>query len=161
MRREFSAGGVVFRDDGGVTRWLVRRPTESADYRGNLGWSLPKGWIDDTNDGKSPGALASGERKASEEEIRQAAVREVREEGGIEAEIVDKIDTLKFFFVDSQKEKVMKFVTYYLMRYGKDIPSGWGWETAEAKWLAAEEAEKMLAYKSERNILEKAASLKS
>lgn len=155
MRREFSAGGVVFKKQGGQVLWLVRRPTAGKDYRGNLGWSFPKGWIDDAGEGQ-PGPKASGAEKAEEVELWAAALREVREEGGVEAKIVKKLQTVRFFF-KNRGQLVMKFVTYFLMEWAADVPEGCGWETAEVKWMSREEAEVELAQKGDRQLLKEAA----
>ena len=136
MKLEFSAGGLVYRGD----RWLIRRPTPNDGYRGNLGWSWPKGWIDE---GETP---------------EQAALREVREEGGVEAKAIKKLETLKIFFTDQDGERVMKFITYFLMQYVTDVPEGFGEETAEVKWVTKDEAQDLLTYKNERGLLEKAAN---
>ncbi|MBI2335051.1 NUDIX hydrolase, partial [Candidatus Daviesbacteria bacterium] len=64
MKREFSAGGIVFNKKGQV---LLTKHSQ------NHHWSFPKGLIDP---GQTP---------------QEAAVREVKEEGGVEAKIVEKI----------------------------------------------------------------------
>ncbi|KKQ37292.1 MAG: hypothetical protein US53_C0022G0007 [Candidatus Woesebacteria bacterium GW2011_GWA1_37_7] len=102
MQRQFSAGGVVFRksqipNSKSQIMWLVTKSTSSKEFPRGF-WRLPKGWIDESKDGKIPGPVSSGKKKASEEEIRNAALREVRGEGGIEARIVDKIGTERYFF---------------------------------------------------------------
>ena len=67
-------------------------------YRGNAGWSFPKGWIDEV------------------EKLEEAAVREVREEGGVKAKIVRKLPAIKTFFRD-KGELVLKFITYFVMEW--------------------------------------------
>ena len=136
MKREFSAGGLVYKKQKRVVLWLVRRPKANPEYKGNLGWGFPKGWID------------KGEK------LEGAAVREVREEGGVETRIIKKLPTLKIFFTDQNREKVMKFVTYFVMEWTGDVPEGFGWETEEVKWVTKEEAMKMLIHKNERELLE-------
>lgn len=131
MKREFSAGGLVRKGN----LWLIRRPASNPEYRGNLGWSFPKGWID-------PG-----------ENLEQAAIREVREEGGVEAKVIKKLRTLKVFFKD-KGELVMKFITYFMMEYVADAPEGFGEETAEIKWVTKEEALDLLVHKNEQELLE-------
>ncbi len=131
MKREFSAGGLVRKG----SLYLIRRPTPNPEYRGNLGWSLPKGWIDA---GETP---------------EEAAIREVREEGGVNAKIISKLTTLKLFFTNSSGEKVMKFVNYYLMEYLSDVPQGHDTETEEIRWVTREEALELLAFKSEREMV--------
>jgi 8-oxo-dGTP pyrophosphatase MutT (NUDIX family) len=137
MKREFSAGGLVRKGE----LWLIRRPTPNPEYRGNLGWSFPKGWIE------------------SGENVEQAALREVREEGGVIVKIVKKLSTIKLFFTDQNGEKVMKFVTYFLMDYVEDAPEGHDSETAEVKWVNKEEALVLLAFKNDKKLLEEASSL--
>ena len=117
--------------------WLIRRPTPNPEYRGNLGWSFPKGWVDEG------------------ENLEEAAMREVREEGGVEAKVIKKLRTLKVFFKD-KGELVMKFITYFVMEYELDVPGGFGEETAETKWVTEEEAIELLAHKNERELLHKA-----
>ena len=133
MRREFSAGGIVRKGN----LWLIRRPTPNPEYRGNLGWSWPKGWVDEG------------------ENLEEAAMREVREEGGVVAKIVKKLPALKVFFKD-KGELVMKFITYFVMEYESDVLGGFGEETAETKWVTEEEAIELLAHKNERGLLHKA-----
>jgi hypothetical protein len=60
---------------------------------------------------------------------------------------------LKVFFTSKDGEKVMKFITYYVMEYGADVPEGAGWETAEVRWVTKEEAILLLAFKSERELV--------
>ena len=133
MKREFSAGGLVRKGN----LWLIRRPTPNPEYRGNLGWSFPKGWVDEG------------------EKLEEAAIREVKEEGGVEAKVIKKLRTLKIFFKD-KGELVMKFITYFVMEYESDVPGGFGEETAEVKWVTEEEAIELLAHKNERESLHKA-----
>jgi len=161
MKREFSAGGLVYRKlrmDNGQLRieWLVRRPTPNPEYRGNLGWSFPKGWLDDRAGGLEAGPMASGEVRAGEGDLEEAARREVREEGGVEAKVIKKLKTLKIFFTDKNGEKVMKFITYFVMEWERDLPGGWGEETEEARWVSGEEAQGLLAFGNEKELLAKA-----
>lgn len=141
MVRQFSAGGVVYRRQGAELLWLIRRPSPSEGYHGNLGWSFPKGMID------------GGEK------MEEAAMREVREEGGVEVKIVKKLPTLKVFFTDEKKEKIMKFISYFVMEYQGDAPEGFGWETAEVKWVTPGQAKELLAFKNEKKLLEQAGNI--
>ncbi|KKU79556.1 MAG: NUDIX hydrolase [Candidatus Amesbacteria bacterium GW2011_GWA2_47_70] len=86
------------------------------------------------------------------ENLEQAAIREVREEGGVVAKIVKKLPALKVFFKD-KGELVMKFITYFVMEYESDVPGGFGEETAEVKWVTKEEVMQLLAHKNERELL--------
>lgn len=131
IKREFSAGGVVFRKEPEGILWLVVKP------KGSEKWRLPKGWI-------GPG-----------ESSVEAAKREVQEEGGVEAEVLGKLGNEKFFFVQD-KQKIFKTVTFYLMEYQQEAKGGFSWETEEIDWLPFEEAKERLAFDKEKEILEKA-----
>lgn len=153
--REFSAGGVVFKKEKGQILWLV---TEAAVLPRSLfpkgTWRLPKGWLDNIGE-MIPGPLASGEKQANEEDLQKGALREVREEGGVDAKIVKKIETIKFFF-NSTRGKVLKFVTFYLMEWRRDLPEGTDFETSEVAWLPYDAASTRLTYASEKEVLKKA-----
>lgn len=131
VKREFSAGGVVFRHEPEGILWLVVKP------KGNDKWRFPKGWIE------------------PKESSAQAALREVKEEGGVEAEILEKIGSEKYFFVQD-KQRIFKTVVFYLMKYVQEAQDGLSWETEEIAWLPYGEAKERLAFDKEKEILEKA-----
>ncbi len=151
ITRELSAGGVVFKKAGKETLWLVTQSAPSRLYPNSV-WRLPKGWLDDKNKGREPGILASGRKKAEEEEIQAAAIREVAEESGIKAKIIAKLGTEKYFFTRNGK-RILKLVTFYLMEWVSDYRQGWGKETMAVKWLPYFKAEKILSYGGEKKIL--------
>lgn len=157
MRREFSSGGVVFKVHQNSVFWLITRSSPNELYPKTY-WRLPKGWLDDMSDGKTPGPLASGQRRATREQLEEAALREVEEEGGVEARITDKIGTNYYTFT-FQGDRIQKFVTYFLMKYKKDREEGFGFETAETRWVSYEEAYSLLKNASEKEILQKARNL--
>jgi len=134
--REFSSGGVVYKKD----KWLITRSAPSESYPKSV-WRLPKGWID------------------KDESAEEAALREVKEEGGIEAKIIKKIATIKYFYNAPDKGKILKFVTFYLMEWARDLSQGFDGETSEIAWLPYDEAFKKLAYNGEKQILKKAEEL--
>ncbi|MBM3205611.1 NUDIX domain-containing protein [Candidatus Shapirobacteria bacterium] len=135
IKREFSSGGIVFREEPEGILWLVIKPT------GNEKWRLPKGEIDK---GESSG---------------QSAIREVKEEAGVEAEILGKIGSEKFFFV-WDKQKILKTVVFYLMKYLQEAQTGFGFETEAIDWLEFKEAQKRLAFDQEKELLGKAEKLR-
>ena len=135
MVQEFSAGGIVFKKENGNTLWLVRRAKPNPEYRGALSWNFPHGGLDQG------------------ETMEQAALRETAEEGGVKARIVGELPTSKFFYTDKDKQKVRKFITYFLMEWLEDLGSGFGSETEEIKWLSKDEALGLLAYKNEKELL--------
>lgn len=157
LTREFSSGGVVFKKDDRNILWLIRR-TSTSDLFPESYWMLPKGWLDDNGE-DIPGPMASGKIKATKEVLERTAVREVKEETGIEAKIIEKIGTVKFPYTHLLRGRVLKFVTFYLMEWEKDNLEGFDFETSEVSWLLFKEAYKTLSFSSERSVLKKAKEL--
>ena len=132
---QISAGGVAFRrTDSGIEAAIVAvNPSRR--------WQLPKGIIDA---GETP-------------EI--AALREVREEAGIETEIVELIEKVEYWYVGFHKgERVRfhKFVYFYLLKYLGGSVENHDHEIAEARWASVDEAIELLAFKSEKDVVNKA-----
>jgi len=104
-------------------------------------WALPKGLIDD---GEPP---------------EETALREVAEETGVEGRLVGKLGDVRYVYT-WRGERVFKVVSFYLVRYSRgrlgDLPSATAHEVAEARWLPLDEAPKLLAYKGEREMAERA-----
>ncbi len=145
MQREFSAGGVVVRHMDG--RWWIaaiepqsENDNPAAKHPRRAVLALPKGLVD-------PG-----------EKPDQTALREVREETGVEATLIAKLKDIKYFYVRSwgDGERVFKVVSFYLLLYraGRlgDITPEMRREVKAAHWLPAEEAPAKLAYKGEREV---------
>jgi 8-oxo-dGTP pyrophosphatase MutT (NUDIX family) len=109
-------------------------------------WQLPKGLVDK---GESPD---------------EAALREVREEAGITARIEKLIDKVEYWYQSkrgSERIRYHKFVYFYLMWYESGDVSNHDNEVNEARWVAVNEAIPLLAFRSERAIVERAAELTS
>jgi 8-oxo-dGTP pyrophosphatase MutT (NUDIX family) len=126
MIREFSAGGVVVRRMQGRPFVAVVRVRDEI-------LALPKGHPD-------------GEESAAE-----AAQREVREETGLEAEVVERLGDVKYWYV-RDGERVMKIVAFFLFRYRSGSVENHDHEVEEALWIPLEEAPGRLAYKGEREM---------
>jgi 8-oxo-dGTP pyrophosphatase MutT (NUDIX family) len=96
------------------------------------------------------------------EKVLDAALREVREETGITATLITKLADVRYMYVRSwgDGERVFKIVTFYLLRYESgridDISEAMRIEVARAKWIRLEEASKMLAYRGEKQMAQKA-----
>jgi 8-oxo-dGTP pyrophosphatase MutT (NUDIX family) len=137
VRREFSAGGVLVRRLRG--EWVMAAIRPAGKERPV--WALPKGII------------GEGERP------EEAALREVAEETGIEARLVTKLGDTRYVYTWAG-ERVFKIVSFYLFRYRSgrigDIEPEQRIEVDEARWLPLEEAQKLLAYKGEREMAAKA-----
>jgi len=155
--REFSSGGVVFKKEKGEILWLIAKTVPSEVFPEPV-WRLPKGWIDDESEG-IPGPMASGKVKADEESLQKTALREVREEGGVEAKIISKLGSHKYFYTNPTRGKIFKFVTFYLMEYLRDLPEGFDGETSEVAWLTFDLAHKKLSFSHEKEFLKKAKNL--
>jgi 8-oxo-dGTP pyrophosphatase MutT (NUDIX family) len=134
-RSEVSAGGVVYRRiDGDVEVALAARRTR----RGQLAWGLPKG------------AIEEGER------AEDAALREVREETGLDAEIETSLGDIRYFYVWEQT-RVRKRVHFFLMRATGGDVSQHDHEMEDVRWFPLPEAIRKAAYRGERDVLERAA----
>ena len=145
-KRAFSGGGIVYRkfpvsDSRSETKWLVVK------HSGYKAWIFSKGLPEEG------------------ESLKQAAIREVEEESGIKAEIIDKVGEINLFFYQpikkdsEEKEKVFKTATFFLMEYVSGETKDHGWETSEAEWLPFKEARERLEFKSSKEILDKAREL--
>lgn len=132
MTREFSAGGIVFNESGQV---LLTKHSQ------NKHWSFPKGLID-------PGQTA-----------QQAAIREVKEEGGIEAKILDKVGYSKYVYTFNG-EKIFKVVTYFLMTYLSGDIGDHDWEVEETGWYTPQEALKQLTFSQDKELFKKALEMR-
>jgi 8-oxo-dGTP pyrophosphatase MutT (NUDIX family) len=133
---QVSAGGVAFRSKGKAGAEVV---IVSVMPQGR--WQLPKGIVDK---GESP---------------EEAAVREVREEAGIETDLLASIDIIEYWYVSErrgQRVRYHKFVHFFLLNYRDGDVSNHDHEVAEARWVSIDEAIGMLAFKSERMVVEKA-----
>jgi 8-oxo-dGTP pyrophosphatase MutT (NUDIX family) len=136
-KREISAGGVVYRREGDhIEIVLASRRTR----RGELAWGLAKGGIED------------------EESAEDAAVREVREETGLLAEIEASLGETRYFYV-WESVRIRKTVHFFLMRHiGGDVDDRDD-EMEEIRWFPLERALKRAAYRGERDVLARAADL--
>jgi len=126
VKREFSAGGVVVRRMRGRSFMAAVRVRDEV-------FALPKGHPDDG------------------ESMVDAARREVREEAGIEAELVEKLGDVRYWYT-LKGERVLKVVSFYLFRYRSGSVDDHDSEVEEALWMPLEEAPERLTYKGERDM---------
>jgi 8-oxo-dGTP pyrophosphatase MutT (NUDIX family) len=156
MVRETSAGGVVLRKMRG--RWYlaviephmerprknIRVPKATRTPADAVLIALPKGTIDP---GEGPD---------------ETAVREIREETGVRAELISKLADIKYIYVRNWGDhaKVFKIVSFYLLMYRSgrlgNIAPAMRIEVQNAFWLPLDEAPSKLSYKGEREIAERA-----
>jgi 8-oxo-dGTP pyrophosphatase MutT (NUDIX family) len=91
------------------------------------------------------------------ESSQDAALREVREETGLEATPVEKLGDIKYWYA-RDGDRVMKIVSFFLFRYRSGRLEDHDHEVEEALWIPLEEASERLAYKSEKEIAQTALS---
>lgn len=133
---QISAGGVAFRNF--KDRVEVALISVGVENR----WQLPKGIVD------------KGESSEA------AAVREVREEAGVNTSLLSLIDKTEYWYYDkSQNVRFHKFVYFYLLRYESGDVADHDDEVNEACWVGIDAAIAMLAFDSERKIVEKAKTM--
>jgi 8-oxo-dGTP diphosphatase len=124
-----ASGGVVWRRraDGGLELVVVHRPRYDD-------WSLPKGKLD-------PG-----------ETWEEAALREVREETGLECSLGEELSSTRYH----DRKGRSKLVRYWLMDpvSGEFAPND---EVDELRWLTPAEAAALLTYPRDRELAQEVA----
>jgi len=89
------------------------------------------------------------------ETIEETAAREVREETGLEIEIVAPIGVIDYWFA-VPGERVHKFVHFFLMRARGGDVSQHDHEYDHVRWVRVDEARRLLSYDTYREILDRA-----
>lgn len=131
-KRAVSSGGIIFRRAGEGLEVAIARRKEDV-------WCLPKGLVEEG------------------EELEGTALREVEEETGLSGKIVDKIGVVDYWFYWKPEDvRYHKFVHFYLVEYQKGSVENHDYELEEVRWVSIDEAVKMLSYKSEAEMVEKA-----
>ena len=131
---EISAGGVVVRGDD----VLVVVPTRRA-ANGSRVLALPKGHLD------------------GDETDEQAAAREVREEGGVEADLVESLGDVRYHYRRDGR-LISKRVRFFLFRWRSGSPADHDHEIEDARWLPLEQAVTELTYPGERDMVRRVLS---
>jgi 8-oxo-dGTP pyrophosphatase MutT (NUDIX family) len=132
---EFSAGGVVVNPNREI---VVIVPTRRAA------------------DGSRVLALPKGHPDGSESPV-EAALREVREEAGVEAEVVGSLGEVRYWYQRNGK-RIAKVVEFFLLRYVSGDVNDHDHEVEHARWVPAAEAAKTLSYAGERDMVREALS---
>jgi len=123
---EISAGGAVVKSASLLL--LARKGNE---------WQLPKGLVE------------KGER------VEETAVREVKEETGFDARIIKPLGKINYWYYRDGK-RIYKSVYFFLMKaVGGDFKERDD-EMDEVKWFDIDEALKIIAYRNEKDVIERA-----
>jgi 8-oxo-dGTP pyrophosphatase MutT (NUDIX family) len=138
VRDQLSAGGVVFRGEKDRLEVVI------VSVGGQNRWQLPKGLVD-------PG-----------EKPEITAVREAREEAGVDSEVVQHLETIEYWFAGldgGERVRFHKRVHFYLLRYLAGDTGDHDWEVNEARWVPIDDAASQLTFEGERSVMERARAL--
>jgi 8-oxo-dGTP pyrophosphatase MutT (NUDIX family) len=134
LLREFSAGGLV------VRRMRGRHYIAAVRVKDGTVLALPKGHIE-------PGESGA-----------ETAVREVREETGVEGKLLEKLDDIRYWYM-RDGVRVLKVVSFFLLSYRSGSVRDYQREEVDgAEWLPLDEAPQRLAYTGEREMARAALS---
>ena len=133
LKKQTSAGGVIYKkNDSSIQIALI-------SVRNGQAWCLPKGIVD------------------KGETTEETAVREVREETGLNGRIIDALGEINYwYFVKEENIKCRKKVYFYLMEYVSGDTADHDFEVDEAGWFPLEIALEKVSYKGDRMVIEKA-----
>lgn len=142
VRDQVSSGGVVFRKTGDPARTEIAIISVGPQRR----WQLPKGMVD------------AGEKP------EVTAVREAREEAGVDTRIKGHIETIEYWYAGLEggiRVRFHKHVHFYLLEYVSGDTRDHDAEVNEARWIPIEEAFSQLAFEGERRVVERAREMLS
>lgn len=133
---QHSAGGLVVRKKGSRPQICL------VSKKGGRVWAFPKGRVDE------------------DEKLEETAVREVLEETGHLATVIDKLDHIEYYFYLKENNTFYhKTVTFFLMKVTQENARQRDEEADSVGWYDAGVAKKKLSYLNEKKILAKAESL--
>ncbi len=92
-----------------------------------------------------------------DETPEQAARREVAEETGVDAELVEELGDVRYRY-DRRGRRVDKVVRFYLLHYRSGDVADHDHEIEEARWISLPDAARQLTYAGEREMVQRAMS---
>jgi len=131
---QISAGGIVFREVKNEKLKMKNLLWLICQHSLHRGWVFPKGFVGD---------------KDKNESNETAALREVEEEGGVKAKIVNPEPIISHYEYQFEGVLYKKIVYYFLMEYLSGDPKDHDWEMMDAKFVAEDEVKKTLTYPSD------------
>lgn len=128
VKWEFSAGGVVYKrdDDNSLMILLIKNKDR---------YGFPKGNVERT------------------EKKEDAAIREVKEETGVDAQIEEYLGNVEYWY-RSAVDTIHKFVYYYLMRYMSGEINPQKEEIEAAEWVPVDKVMDMLSFDKDKKVFE-------
>ncbi len=132
---QVSAGGIAYRrvDEQTQVVLILVGPRRR--------WQLPKGAIN------------------ANEQVEEAARREVREETGLKADLLEPLETIEYWFYANQggqRTRFHKYVHFFLMRWTGGDVADHDHEVEEARWFNIDTAIDLLSFDSEKAVMRKA-----
>jgi ADP-ribose pyrophosphatase YjhB (NUDIX family) len=138
---ERSAGGIVYREENNGVKWLLIKALKRFSKERKAVWKFPKGHLQ------------------RDEFLKEAAIREVEEEGRVKAEVVTKLGSNNYIIWDKiGRKKIVKKVTFFLMKFLEESKLKYFDKemVVDREWFEYEEALEKLDYDSEKILLKKA-----
>lgn len=120
---EISAGGIVFKKDGRGWKVLMVKNRRGA-------WTFPKGRVEE------------------EENLEEAALREVEEETGIKAEIERYVGSVEYTYHKGEGIVVDKKVHFFIMKYISGDPKPDGVENISVRWFDLHKVKDYMSYEN-------------
>ncbi len=138
--REFSSGGLVYGRRRGA--WAVVLAARRGAGSARLTWTIPKGHVE-------PG-----------EHMTDAAVREVREETGLEAAIEAPLGDITYWYARRDEQanpvRIFKRVRFYLMCHRGGRFADRDAEMDAVRWFTLDEAARAISFDNERALIRRA-----
>ena len=131
MENKKSAGGIIFREEKGVLKYLLLHYTAGH-------WDFPKGNIE------------------RNESLKETTRREIGEETGIfKINFIPGFKESIEYFYKLKDKKIFKTVTFFLVKT-ETVKVKISWEHQSYKWLSYQKALEQLTFKNAKEVLKKA-----